>query len=204
MQRQAIPAETAGRRSICIGQSLRPESSRAIHRPRNGTSRVIIRRLNTMSPDIIRLRHTVTRADHTRVPAQDRAAAAADTHRTAAVVAHIRMAAPEVDHRPTVAVLHPIVVAEGMNHTRVPVRTVSGGAEYCPLIGVDKNRKSGGQPTVALSAFSRMERTVYQTPLSLPVILNATAAAEASGGSKLRRKVAGTLPLKAAWVICLV
>lgn len=153
MQRKAIPAETADRRSICIGPSLRPESSRVIHRPRNGTSRVIIRRLNTMSPDIIRLRRTVTRADHTRVPAQDRAAAAADTHRTAAVVAHIRVAAPEVDHRLTAAVLHPIAVAEGMNHTLVPVRTVSGGAEYCPLIGVDKNRKSGGQPTVALSAF---------------------------------------------------
>jgi hypothetical protein len=138
MQRKAIPAETAGRRSTCIGQSLRPGNSRAMHRPRSGTSRVTTRPLNTMSLDIIRLRRIVTRADHTRVPAQDLAIAAADTRRTAAVVAHIRVAAPEGDHRLTVAVLHPIAVAEGMNHTRVPVRTVSGGAEYCPLIGVDK------------------------------------------------------------------
>ena len=54
----------------------------------------------------------------------------------------LRAAAPEVDHPLTVAVLHPIaVVAEDMNHTRVPVRTVSGGAEYCPLIGVDKEKE---------------------------------------------------------------
>jgi hypothetical protein len=44
----------------------------------------------------------------------------------------------------------------------------------------------------------------YQTPLSLPVILNATAAAEASGGNRLSLNVAGTLPLKAACVICRV
>ena len=36
--------------------------------------------------------------------------------------------------------------------------------------------------------------TFYQTPLSLPVILKATAAAEARGGSRLRRRAAGTLP----------
>jgi len=85
----------------------------------------------------------MTRADHIQVQAQDRAAAeAVDTHRTAAVVAPIRVAAPEGDHRLTVAVLHPIAVAaEDMNHTRVPVRTVSGGAEYCPLIGVDKEEE---------------------------------------------------------------
>ena len=142
MQHRATPAETAGRRSICIGQSLRPESSLAIHRPRSGTSRVTIRRLNTMSPDTIRHLLTMTRADHIQVQVQDRAAAeAVDTHRTAAV-AHIRAAAPEVDHPLTVAVLHPIaVVAEDMNHTRAPVRTVSGGAEYCPLIGVDKEKE---------------------------------------------------------------
>lgn len=44
----------------------------------------------------------------------------------------------------------------------------------------------------------------YQTPLSLPVILKATAAAEASGGSRLSRNVAGTFPRNAAWVICWV
>lgn len=152
MQRRATPAETAGRRSICIGQSLRPESSRAMHRPRNGTSRVTIRRLNTMSPDIIRLRRTATRADHIQVQAQDLAAAeAVDTHRTAAAGDRIRVVAPEVDHRLTAAVLHPIaVVAEGMNHTRVLVRTVSGGAEYCPLIGVDKKRAADNQPSLFL------------------------------------------------------
>jgi len=47
-------------------------------------------------------------------------------------------------------------------------------------------------------------RSAYQTPLSLPVILKATAAADASGGSRLRRNVAGTLPRNAAWVICCV
>ena len=142
MQHRATPAATAGRRLICIGQSLRPESSLAIHRPRSGTSRVTIRRLNTMSPDTIRHLLTMTRADHIQVQVQDRAAAeAVDTHRTAAVVAPIRVAAPEGDHRLTVAVLHPIAVAEGMNHTRAPVRTVSGGAEYCPLIGVDKEKE---------------------------------------------------------------
>ena len=113
-----------------------------MHRPRNGTSRVTIRPLNTMSPDTIRLRHTATRADHTRVPAQDLATAAAETRRTAAVVAHIRVV-PEVDRRRTaveVVLLH--TVAEGIaNHTRVPVRTVSGGAEHCPLIGVDKEKE---------------------------------------------------------------
>jgi hypothetical protein len=143
MQRKATPAETAGRRSICIGQSLRPGSSRAMHRPRSGTSRVTTRPLNTMSLDIIRLRRIVTRADHTRVPAQDLAIAAVETHRTAAAeVAHIRVVAPEVDRRLTVVevvLLH--TVAEGMNHTRVPVRTVSGGAEHCPLIGVDKEKE---------------------------------------------------------------
>ena len=196
MLRRATLAETAGRRSICIGQSLHPESSRAIHRPRNETSRVTIHRLNTMNPDITRLRLTMSRADHIQVQAQDRAAA---------VAGHIRVAAPEVDHRLTVAALHPIVVvAEGMNHTRVPVRTVSGGAEYCPLIGVDKEKERRTTNRRSF-CFSRMKRIFrYQTPLSLPVILNATAAAEASGGSKLRRKVAGTLPLKAACVICLV
>ena len=142
MQRRATPEETAGRRSICIGQSLRPESSRAMHRPRNGTSRVTILRLSTMSPATIRHRHTATHADHIQVQAQDRAAVeAVDTHHTAAE-AHIRVVAPEGDHRLTEAVLHPIaVVAEGMNHTRVPVRIVSGGAEYCPLIGVDKEKE---------------------------------------------------------------
>src|SRR6185437_2507211 len=129
MQHRATPAATAGRHSICIGQSLRPENSRAIHRPRSGTSRVTIRRLNTMSPDTIRHLLTMTRADHIQVQAQDRAATVVvDTHRTAAV-AHILVAGPVVAHRLTVAVLHPIaVVAEGMNHTRAPVRTVSGGA----------------------------------------------------------------------------
>ena len=113
-----------------------------MHRPRSGTSRVTTRPLNTMSLDIIRLRRIVTRADHTRVPAQDLAIAAADTRRTAAVVAHIRVV-PEVDRRRTaveVVLLH--TVAEGIaNHTRVPVRTVSGGAEHCPLIGVDKEKE---------------------------------------------------------------
>src|ERR1700739_1898105 len=140
---RATPAATAGLRLICIGQSLRPESSRAIHRPRNGTSLVTIRQPSTMSPDIIRHRHTATRADHIQVQAQDRAVAeAVDTHRTVVVAAPIRVVAPEVAHRLTVAVLHPIaVVAEGMNHTRVPVRTVSGGAEHCSLIGVDKEEE---------------------------------------------------------------
>lgn len=205
MQRRAILAETAGRRLICIGQSLHPENSRAMHRRRNETSRVTIHRLNTMSPAIIRLRLTMIRADHTRVQAQDRAAAVAvGTHRTAAAVAHIRVVAPEGDLRLTAAVLHPIAAAvEGMTHTRVPVRTVSGGAEYCPLIGVDKEKERRTTNRRSF-CFSRMKRTLYQTPLSLPVILNATAAAEASGGSRLRRKVAGTFPLKAACVICLV
>lgn len=115
-----------------------------MHRPRSGTSRVTTRPLNTMSLDIIRLRRIVARADHTRVPAQDRAAAAVETHRTAAAeVAHIRVVVPEVDRRRTaveVVLLH--TVAEDIaNHTRVPVRTVSGGAEHCPLIGVDKEKE---------------------------------------------------------------
>ena len=40
----------------------------------------------------------------------------------------------------------------------------------------------------------------YHTPLSLPVILKATAAADASGGNRLRRNVAGTSPRNAVSV----
>ena len=153
MHHGATLAETAGLRWICIGPSLRPESSLAIHRPRSGMSPVTIRRPNTMNPDTIRLRRAMNLVAHIQDQGQDRATAVAahthaatvavDTHRTAAAeVAHIRVVAPEGDHRLTVAVLHPIAVAaEDMNHTRVPVRTVSGGAEHCPLIGVDKEKE---------------------------------------------------------------
>jgi len=47
--------------------------------------------------------------------------------------------------------------------------------------------------------FSRSPN-LYQIPLSLPVILKTTAAAEASGGRRLKRKAAGTLPRMAASV----
>lgn len=164
-----------------------------------------IRLRRITSPDIIRLRRTTTRADLTQVMAQDR---------VAAVAAHTRVAAVAVDIHPTAAVDHRLAVAEAVlhrtvaegiaNRTQVPVRTVSGGAEHCPLNLVDKiERATVNQPSLFL--LFRMKRTFfYQTPLSLPVILNATAAADASGGNKLSRNVAGTLPLKAACVICLV
>jgi hypothetical protein len=44
----------------------------------------------------------------------------------------------------------------------------------------------------------------YHTPLSLPVILRATAAAEARGGRRLNRRVAGTFPRKAVCASCRV
>src|SRR3954470_15480278 len=46
--------------------------------------------------------------------------------------------------------------------------------------------------------------TIYQTPLSLPVTLYATAAAVARYGSSASRNVAGTSPLNDAFVICVV
>jgi hypothetical protein len=66
----------------------------------------------------------------------------------------------------------------------------------------EKEEKGDSQPRVAL--FYLPLTAVYHTPLSLPVILKATAAAEASGGSKLKRNVAGTFPRNAACVICCV
>jgi hypothetical protein len=104
--------------------------------------------------------------------------------------------AAEVAHPPTVA------EAATATHTQVPA-LIARAEPQGPVSLVDENRRAtDNQPSLFL--LFKDERTVYQTPLSLPVILNATAAAEASGGSRLRRKVAGTLPLKAAWVICFV
>ena len=67
------------------------------------------------------------------------------------------------------------------------------------------NRKSDENKPSLFSLFNdQICSWPYQTPLSLPVILNATAAADASGGSRLSRNVAGTFPLNAACVICCV
>ena len=111
MRRRATLAETAGLRWICTGLSLRRESSRVIHRPRNGTSQDTIRRHNTMSLVTIHLRRAMNRVGHTQAQAQAR-------DRTTVVAAHTRAAAVEGrhlmaagDHRPTVAEVT-------ANHTR--------------------------------------------------------------------------------------
>jgi hypothetical protein len=166
-----------------------------------------IRRPSTMNLDTIRRRHAASLAAHTQdrerataVAARTPAAGVVDTHRTA--TADIRPTLAE-DRHPTMAAVHHPMAAEAAiaTHTQAPVHTT---AKRRPSL-VDENRKSDGQPTVAHFALKRATvDSCYQTPLSLPVNLNATAAADASGGSRLRRNVAGTLPLNAAWVICFV
>lgn len=86
-----------------------------------------------MSPDTIRLRPEATRADHTRVLAQDRTTAAAHTH--AAAVDRHRTAAVEDHHPIAEAALHRTVevVAVTASRTQAPARTVSGGAGTLPL-----------------------------------------------------------------------
>src|SRR5579864_645457 len=173
-----------------------------MHCPRNGTSPDTILRHSATSPDTIRRPNTTTLAAHTlaqdratAVVAHTRRAAAADIHRTAAEGRH-----------PTAAGVHRLTVAGAViaTHTQAPVPTTKAAARILSLEFGRRNteRATDNQPSLFL--LFKDERIVYQTPLSLPVILNATAAAEASGGNRLNRKVAGTFPLNAAWVICFV
>jgi len=137
MQRGATLAETAGLRWICIGPSLRPESSLAIHRPRSGMSPVTIRRPNTMNPDTIRLRRAMNLVAHIQDQGQGRATAVAahthaatvavDTHRTAAADPHPM--AVEAVHRPTVAEATPIHI-----RARAPAPITDSGAARTLLV----------------------------------------------------------------------
>jgi hypothetical protein len=125
------------------------------------------------------------------------------------VVAALTMAMAEEDVRLRTAaaeVLHRMVEAEEVVATAIRSLPVAPGANSLLPTGFEgTNRKSDGKQTVALSAVTdQICLMAYHTPLSLPVILNATAAAEASGGSRLSRNVAGTFPLNAACVICCV
>jgi hypothetical protein len=78
-----------------------------------------------MSPVTIRLRRTVTHADHTRVQAQDRAAA---------VAVHTR-AAEAVDHR--------LTVAQAVLHRTVELVEVTANRNHLPAIA------SGVKPLMA-------------------------------------------------------
>ena len=150
-----------------------------------------------MNPATIRQRHAVHTLDRVR----DRAAAAA--------VAHTRAAAAVADHRTAAADRHPIAAVE-VHRRMVAVAAIAirnrlpATASVRQVSRRKAERATENQPSLTLRLRDETLTCGYQTPLSLPVILNATAAAEASGGSRLKRNVAGTLPLKAAWVICFV
>lgn len=55
-------------------------------------------------------------------------------------------------------------------------------------------------PDLPTTSHQPCPATPHHTPLSLPVILKATAAAEARGGKRLRRSAAGTSPRNAVCV----
>ena len=112
-----------------------------MHRQGSGVSPDTIRRPNAMSLDIIRQPHVTTLAAHIRDRARDRAAAAADTHRTAAA-AHRPMAAVEV-HRLT----------ETEAAIAIQNRLLATAKRQPSLL--DEDSESDGQPTVALAAFKR-------------------------------------------------
>ena len=182
MPRRAALAETVSLRWNCIGPSSRPVK-------RLPAGRVIRRQPRGMSLDTIRLLRAASLTVHLHRRALSR-------------ISHMTAAADR-DHHPTATVVRHRTVVVAAIVTRNHQTTDASGNLTPPLDGwVDTNRKSDGKPTVALSAFKDETDPFYQTPLSLPVILNATAAADASGGNKLSRNVAGTLPLKAACVIC--
>jgi len=158
-----------------------------------------------MSLATIHLRRAMNRAGHIQDRAQDRT--------TVAVAAHTRAAAAvavAVDPHPMAAVeVHRHTVAGATaNHTRTRAPDPITAREAARALLVrfarrkQNERRTTNRRSFCAQACNCKQR--YQTPLSLPVILNATAAAEASGGNKLKRNVAGTLPLKAAWVICFV
>ena len=158
MLRKATLAEAAGLRLICTGPSSRPENSqeasRVIHRPRNGgASPDIIRQPSTMNLDTIHQRHAANLAVHiqdrdraTAVVAHTPAAAVADTHRTA--TADIRPTLAE-DRHPTMEAVHRRMVAEAAIATHTPQAPTPTTAKRRASL-VDENRKSDGQPTVAL------------------------------------------------------
>ena len=82
--------------------------------------------------------------------------------------------------------------SESASSSFKPVRNAEGSPES-PVLAFWGGREGKGGEFLRLFFF-------YQTPLSLPVILKATAAADARGGSKVRRNVAGKLPRKTDWV----
>lgn len=61
-------------------------------------------------------------------------------------------------------------------------------------------RKPADRPHLLPLLLNLWREQAYHTPLSLPVILKATAAADASGGNRLSRNVAGTSPRNAVSV----
>ena len=171
-----------------------------------GMSPDTIRRPSTMSLATIRLRRAVNLAAHTqvrlRIAQQRRRLILAQQQRRWIFIAQQwRWIVIPWQRRRF------IVTRWRRGHSesnRAPAPTTARARHCLQIWSTKTERATDNQPSL-ISAFK--DETVnrcYQTPLSLPVILNATAAAEASGGNRLSRNVAGTLPLKAAWVICFV
>jgi hypothetical protein len=98
------------------------------------------------------------------------------------------------------------VVVESADRSLLQARRTVSASFFMECV-YPKNRKAAIDRRSKIAAFSvflathwglarswKLVANSYQIPLSLPVNLKATAAAEASGGSRLSRSVAGTSP----------